>query len=708
MKRSVLLFFFAFILFFSINAQIRSDYRKKFVEGNRLLIEDNYFQALNSFVEAYNIDSSSANINYKVGLCYLKTATEKKKALPHLEKAVANVSKKYTDMEPAEKSAPVNAFYYYAQALHLSYKFDEAIANYETFKSFLSTRQVDLLKDVKRQIEISNNAKILVSAPLNVIIKNMGEGINSSYPDYSPLISVDEKTLIFTSRRPGSTGGDKTPEDQFYDDIYISYKENDSTWSTPVSISSNINTVTHEGSIGLLADGKTLLIYKDSNGGDIFYSKLEGDVWTVAEGLGTSVNTPNWETSACLTPDGNTLYFISDRAGGVGGRDIWKSTKLPNGNWSFAQNLGSPVNTPYDEESPYIHPSGNVLFFSSEGHQTIGGFDIFFSTKGDKDWDAPLNIGYPINTTDDDLYYVTSPDGKRGYYSSSSGNGFGEKDIYIINIPERKEQPLVLIKGTLIPATGEQLPPHIEIIATNNESGIVSGTYTPRDGNFTIIIPPNSNYNLSYQKDGEEFLNETMEVPADAAYQEIIKVINLKPFTQGQPISFVVNEEKPANKDTIVVVKKKEEKTILKTEPIVKTEPPVVKREQLAKVDKLNFQMFFKYNVTQTDVNDAPFTQFIDNLMGLYNKNGAINISMTSCASQVPTRAFKSNKELAVVRAEKTKEQLLSALKDKGIEAGKINFVKTKSIVAGPQYNTDYLISKAAYEKHQFVKINAY
>jgi len=264
----------------------------------------------------------------------------------------------------------------------------------------------------------------------------------------------------------------------------------------------------------------------------------------------------------------------------------------------------------------------------------------------------------------------------------------------------------VLIKGSLIPAPDEKLPSNIEIIATNNESGIVSGTYTPRDGNFTIIIPPDSKYTLSYQKDGEEFLNEIMEVPADAVYQEIVKVINLKPFILGQPL--VINEDKSVKKDTVVVVKKKEEKIVVKENPTIKKDPPVVEKKQLAKVDKLNFQMFFKYNVTQTDVNDSPFTQFIDNLMDLYNKNGSVSINLISSASQVPTRAFKSNKELAIVRAEKAKEQLLSALKDKGIDTTKVNFVKTKSIVAGPQYNSDYLIIKDAYEKHQFVKINAY
>lgn len=798
MRKVILLF--SSILIFQFSAQAQGgEYRKKFTEGNFLILESNFPQALKSFLEAYEIDSTNANINYKIGFCYLKTVTEKTKALRYLEKAVAKTTRNYTDMEPREKSAPVNTFYCYGQALHLNYQFDEAIANFEKFKSFLGPRQVDLLKDVDRQIEMSNNAKLLVAAPINVIITNMGDSINSSYPDYSPALSADEKTIIFTSRRPGSTGGDKDLEDHFYEDIYIAYKKSDSTWTTPASISPSINTITNEASDGLSADAQTLLIYKDANGGDIYYSSLNGNDWTPPQSIGSAINTSSWETSACLSPDGNTLYFVSDRKGGLGGRDIWKSTKLPNGTWSFAQNVGPPINTPYDEESPFIHPSGNVLFFSSKGHQSIGGFDIFFSTKGDKGWEEPLNIGYPINTTDDDLYYVTSPDGKRGYYSSSSrSEGFGEKDIYMISIPERKEQALVLIKGAIISFKGDPLPSALEIVATNIESGIVSGTYTPREGNYTIIIPPNSNYNLSYQNDGQEFYNEIMDVPADAVYQEINKVIHLKHTLPGQPLqiensedvtekkdtaskevayvdvtgvlmdennkpytntkvnilnskdeivkttttddsgnltytrlpenenymvaleetddehiisekSFVVLKDKNGNKlktkTTSVSLKTNDKNTVKK---VVKNTTAPLKQEQLAKVDKLNFQMFFKYNVTETDVNDAPFKEFVDNLMGLYTKNGAININLVSSASQVPTRAYTSNKELATLRSDKAKEQLIEALKNKGVEVSKITFVKVKSYVSGPQYNIDYNINKGEYEKHQFVKISAY
>lgn len=903
MRKYTFLLFIFILTGLSAKGQDKADYRSKFTEGNYLILEGNYPTALKNFLEAYQIDSTNANINFKIGFCYLKTVSEKSKALPYLAKAVQNTSKKYTDMEPREKAAPVNAYYYYGEALHLNYKFDEAIANYEKFKSFLKPNQADMIRDIDRHIEISNNAKLLVSAPINVNITNLGDSINSPYPDYSPVISADENTLIFTSRRPGSTGGDKTDDGEFYEDIYISYRKADSTWTTPVSISPNINTVTHEAAVGATADAQTLLIYKDSNGGDIYYSNLDGDNWTFPQQMGSDINSPGWETSACLSPDGNTLYFVSDRKeGGMGGRDIWKCVKLPNGKWSKAVNLGAPINTPYDEESPFIHPSGNVLFFSSKGHQSIGGFDIFFSTKNEEGkWEEPLNIGYPINTTDDDVFYVTSPDGKRGYYSSSSRpEGYGEKDIYMISIPERKEQPLVLIKGLIIPAAGTRLPNDLEIVATNNETGIVTGIYKPlqRDGSFTIIIPPGSNYTLSYQQDGQEFYSEIMDVPNDAAYQEINREVRLKGVNFGQPVTVV---SKPAQ-DTAAAVEKEHkepEKAAVKPKPekskpkaagevvymsvagrlydtndkplnnlkvnllnaegnIIRTttsdslgwfvftelperasyvvamdeedtdlgdksyvefrdangnviatkslgggryqmsgspgtsvrfrqkpkprpqpektqqetvpagntdltastpqetsghkepktakapkartaketvtvpadssalhsgqkagtaktaknsthEAPVQPHEQLASVDKLDFKMNFKYNVTETDVTDAPFKEFVDHIMELYAANGEVKIEIYSSASQVPTRLYGgSNKALSRARAENGRQQLLKALSEKGVEGSKIKFVKVKALVGGPTYNVDYLINKDKYEQFQFIRIKAY
>lgn len=840
MQKSLVLFFSLVLFNVSLKAQGKADYRLKFTEGNYLILEGNYGLALQSFKEAYAIDSTNANINFKVGLCYMKSETEKNKALYYLEKAVLNTAKNYNDLEPSEKSAPVNAFYYYGQALHFNYKFDEALANYEKFKSFLRSKNVDLIKDVDRQIESSNNAKLLVAAPINIILNNLGDSINSSSPEYSPVLSADEKTIMFTSRRAAGTGMDKTDDGQFFEDIYISYKKEDSTWTTPKSVSENINSTSHEATVGLTADAQTLLIYKDYNGGDIYFSTLEGNIWTAPQPMGSDINTANWETSACLSPDGNTLYYVSNRSGGIGGRDIWKCTKLPNGNWSMSVNLGAPINTIYDEESPFIHPSGNVLFFSSTGHKTIGGFDIFFSSKNEETnaWEEPLNIGYPINTTDDDVFYVTSPDGKRGYYSSSSRpEGYGEKDIYMISLPERKEVPLVLIKGLIIPTKEQELPPFLEIAVTNNETGVVTGVYKPlmRDGSFTIIIPPGSNYTLSYSNDGQEFFSETMDVPMSAAYQEINREVSLNSVNLGGPdtpidtvvtaattnttttnnnnntntsstteVTFIsldgkIVDEKdspftnlkvnllnskgeivkstttdelgwfiftnlPQNEEYLVALEENDTEVIgkksyaefkdsndklLKTKKVngkfvlsntktsvkFKTKPTTTaavvannntgnnnnadntnnnsntantNHEQLASVDKLNFKMNFKYNVTQIDVTDEPFKQYIENLVALVAKNGNINIILTACASQVPTRAYKTNKELAAARAKKAKEQILLALSEKGIDASKVSFIKTKAYVDGPQYNIDYLINKAMYEKYQFIKIAAF
>lgn len=803
MQKNTTLFFFLILFSFSLQSQTKADYRSKFTEGNYLILEGNYARALKVFIEAYNLDSSSANINFKVGFCYLKTISQKSKALPYLERAVLNTSKNYVDMEPREKAAPVNAFYFYGEALHLNYKFDEAIANYEKFKSFLKPSQTEFIADIDHHIEVSNNAKLFVPAPIPVIISNLGDSINTSYPDYSPVLSADENTMIFTSRRPGSTGGDKTDEDEFFEDIYVSYRKPDSTWTSPVSISPNVNTITHEASVGLTADAQTLLIYKDSNGGDIYYSTLDGNNWTFPQQMGSDINSPGWETSACLSPDGNTLYFVSDRKeGGMGGRDIWKCVKLPNGKWSKSVNLGAPINTPYDEESPFIHPSGNVLFFSSKGHQSIGGFDIFFSTKSEEgNWEQPLNIGYPINTTDDDVFYVTSPDGKRGYYSSAfRAEGYGEKDIYMISIPERKEQPLVLIKGLIIPVEGTQLPSDIEIVATNNETGIVTGVYKPllRDGSFTIIIPPNSNYTLSYQQDGQEFYSEVMDVPADAAYQEINREVKLKGVNFGQPVNvkntkdsikhentqvayisvggkvfdknnqpmnnmkvdLMNNEGKvigttttdalgwflfselPENENYVVALEDQDVEmgkksyiefrdakgNVLKTKNLgnwkyqlsasntsakfknkSKQGDGNVNHEQLASVDKLDFKMNFKYNVAETDVTDVPFKNFINNIAELYAKTGVVNITIYSSASMVPTRAFGgSNKQLAIARADNGKLQLITALKEKGIDESKIKFVSIKSIVGGPVYNSDFLLNKAKYEEFQYLRMKAY
>lgn len=506
-----------------VRTNLKAEYRKNFTEASLLMIEENYPMALKKNLVAQGIDPSNANINYRVALCYLKSATKKDYAIPFLEKASLNVSKNYLDYEPTEKKAPISTYYYLGIAYHLQYRFDEAITNFELYKSLLKSKEILIFKDVNDRIKQCQNAKALMNAPINVAISNMGDSVNGPFPDYCPVISADESTLIFTSRRAESTGGDRGVDNQFYEDIYICYKKNDGKWTSPVSISSNINTYGNDAAIGLSADGQQLLIYRDDAGdGNIYTSTLAGDTWSVPEKMGSDINTKSWEPSASISADGNTLFFVSDREGGFGGRDIWRCVKLPNGKWSLASNLGAQINTEYDEEAPFIHPDGVTLLFSSSGHKTMGGFDIFSSVKNpETGWEEPVNMGFPINTTNDDVFYVTSPDGKRGYYSSAKPGGYGEKDIYLISLPDAIEKNLTLIKGVMINPTGKNMS-QLEIAVLNNETGEIVGKYHPlkRNGSFVIVIPANSNYKISYLMDGSEFKFEDKVVPAGSPYSE--------------------------------------------------------------------------------------------------------------------------------------------------------------------------------------------
>ncbi len=527
-------FVIAFLLSLNlVKAQISttSSYSDFFREGNFLLQEDNYDLALKNFLEAYKRDSSSANVNFNIGYCYLNSSTKKGLAESYLAKAITNVTKNYKIDEPSEKAAPPLAHFYYGKALHINYKFDEAAIQYDLFNNqYVKTK--DMREDVAYYRAQTDYAKELVKVPLNVQIDNLGDSINSEFPDFSPVLSADERTLIYTTRRNTSTGGERTPEGQYFEDVVVSYKDDNGKWSKPNSLPFEyVNTSGHDGCANLSPDGQTLIMYRDDNGnGNIYYSTWDGKAWTALSSFGSDINSKSWETHGCLTNDQNILYFVSDRSGGYGGRDIYRCRKLPNGKWSLAQNVGPNINTKYDEDAVFIHPTGDLIF-ASRGHKSMGGFDIFVSSPDEEGkFTEPFNMQYPINTPDDDVFFVTSPDGKRGYFSSANDKGYGEKDIYMMSIPGAKEKPLALFKGSINAAKGEKLPDDLVIIVTDKETGEIIGTYRPKEnGTFATILPPNKNYNFSYTSKGEEFYNEDLYVSNDVTYQEIKKEINLEP-----------------------------------------------------------------------------------------------------------------------------------------------------------------------------------
>jgi hypothetical protein len=697
LKRSLLILFLI-CAGVSVKAQVQpvpGNYKDNFLQGNQLMEEKNWLMALAFFKEAYKVDSTNANINYKMGVCFLNTASDKQQALRYLRIASRGISRNYDPYDTHVKKAPENTYYYLAQAYHYNYKFDSAIQFFQSYRSLLGDRDPQTTKDIDMRINWATNAKEFMASPLPVTIVNMGDSINSALPEYSPVMSVDENTIIFTSRRFGTIGIDG----EYYEDILISEKKADGTWTTAHPISPYINTVTNEASISLSTDGNLLFIYRDDNGGDIYSSSLQNGEWISPAPLGGDISSKYWETHACLSADGNTLYFVSDRPGGFGGRDIYRCVRLPTGNWSKALNLGPTVNTAADEDAPFIHPDQRTLYFSSKGHKSMGGFDIFFTAKNDSGaWTEPINLGYPINTPDDDIFFMTSPDGKRAYFSSVREGGFGDKDIYMANLEQPKSQGLTLLKGRIYNADGSPLTQKVDIIVTNSLDGTLNGNYKPnKNGNFTIILNPGNTYQISYLVNDKEFSNEIIDVPAGSEFEVIERAIDLRDLVLGK-----INSDVP--KDTILPMVKTLPGDSL---PVTNVRPKNWKAE-LTSTHNLSFSMFFKYNISEIDLNDPDFKTFIDSVVTHINKFGEISFRVTAAASQVPTKKFKDNKDLAADRAEKAKAQIIKALVAKGVDMNKVHWVKVNSYVLGPQYKTDFQKNKAMYEKYQYVKIRGY
>jgi len=358
-----------------------------------------------------------------LGLCYLNIPAKKKKALPFLDVAVLHVGKNYDEDEPSVEIAPVDAIYYHGKALHYAGKFNEAIAEFEKYQKIIGSKNKEKTEEIKRLIEMCNNAKVMSQHIEHILITNLGDSINTEYPDYGPVVNADENVLWFTSRRPGTERG---VDGAYYEDIFNSKRNSDGSWSYAQKLFSLINTSSNEAVIGLSANGKKAYFYKDE---DLYYSTLNEGLWSALTPLGPEINTPHFESHITFTPDDSVAYFVSDRPGGYGGKDIYRVKKLPNGRWSAPYNLGPTINTKYDEDAPYIHPEGKFFFFSSEGHNSVGGLDIFYSTVAiDSNENIKISeaisLGMPTNTPDDDTKQCRLPQELRQDDSSLGPNGF--------------------------------------------------------------------------------------------------------------------------------------------------------------------------------------------------------------------------------------------------------------------------------------------
>jgi outer membrane protein OmpA-like peptidoglycan-associated protein len=407
---------------FNIDKEGLKQAQRELADGDHEMGADpaRFGAALPHYLRAQKFNPNNALLNAKIGECYLHSST-KQTALTYLQKS-----------QQLDATAEPRLHYLLARALHLTGQWDAALKEYEQARPVAAAASSDDLAvttdDLAQRVRECHRGQQLQAKPIRVLIENAGPAINSPMSDYAPLISADESVLLLTSRRSGSVGGQLDSEgDGMLEDIYQS-DWNGTAWSPAHNLGAPVNTARHDATVGLSADGQRLLVYMEENEGDIYESNLVGSAWSKPKSLGSRVNTKYQESSACYSPDGKYLYFVSDRPGGRGGRDIYRlelDARTP------AQNLGSVINTPYDEEGVFMHPDGKTLYFSSKGQSSIGGYDIFKSTiTATGQWSEPENLGWPINTPDDDVYFVMGASGQHAYYSTEQPDGLGGRDIY--------------------------------------------------------------------------------------------------------------------------------------------------------------------------------------------------------------------------------------------------------------------------------------
>ena len=443
MKKIFFIFPLVLAISFNIAAQ-RSEseiaLREYFIDAEFFLAQEYYIDALSDFLQVYKRGyQNNANVNYRIGICYLNIPGQKDKSIPYFEVAKQSISLKYKESSLKEKNAPIDVYLYLGNAYRVNNRLTEAIASYRRYKEMLPENEVNLHKYVDKQIEACNIASDFMSTPDELEFVNLGEPINSSNDDYKAVISGDGNTLLYMHRLP------------FYDAVYYSVKV-DGQWSTPENITPQLMSDGNQYVTDVSYDGKTLLLTKeDEFNSDIYISHFEDNRWTVSRPLGSNINTKYWESHACLSKDGKILYFTSNRNGGVGEMDIYVSELTPEGTFGPAKNVRE-LNTELNEDTPFITMDGKQLFFSSQGYVNMGGYDVFVSELGsDNKWSVPENMGYPISSTDDDLFYYPIDNNQVGLYSRIDKSGYGGMDIFEVEYPQiAEETPIETQPGEII------------------------------------------------------------------------------------------------------------------------------------------------------------------------------------------------------------------------------------------------------------------
>jgi outer membrane protein OmpA-like peptidoglycan-associated protein len=375
------------------------DVKQDFLDAEFFLAEEDYEEALYLFNKVYNEGyQDNANINYRIGICLLQIQGRKREAIPYLEKAVTSVSEKYNEGSLKEVNVPPDAHLYLGNAYRINLEFEKACEQYRLFEEYVGNTGDIQSVYAGQQIVSCSNAVVAINNPVAYSFGNLGQIPRTHSKTYNMVVSDDLQTLAYMGVNPFRNG------------VYVSRKVN-GLWQRPLGIDPSIMSEGNMDVVGLSSDGNTmLLVVSDQFSSNIYMAKYENDRWNPAVSLGKPINSRYYESHAAFSPDSKSLYFTSNRNTSIGAMDIFRSDLQEDGSWGDPVNLGENVNTPLNEETPMVSPDGRRLYFSSQGHNSMGGFDIFYSElQPDGSWGKAVNAGYPLNTTDDD--FTVTPNG---------------------------------------------------------------------------------------------------------------------------------------------------------------------------------------------------------------------------------------------------------------------------------------------------------
>lgn len=501
------------------------------------LANEDYNRALKEYLKQYPDKKGDIQLNLSIGVCYLNVNDDKSKAIPYLEYVYKS------------GKGDNEILLYLGMAYMYNYEFDKAISYFNDYKIKVSKAN----ETVNLLIENCEAAKVLIKKPVNVTFENLGKEVNTVFPDYYPFVTKDEGTLYFTTRRDATIGNVQSWQGYYTSDIYYSKVQN-GQWGKARNAGPLINSQEDEQCVYLSSDGKILIVYVDNQkvSEDLFITAITPKVKNFQKPviLPEPVSTEYTEFEACVTDDGNILVFNSDRPGGYGGMDLYMSKKLPNGTWGKPVNLGSNVNTKYNEGFPVFDEQNNILYFASEGHFNMGGYDIFkskFNTKTQQ-FEESANMGYPINTPEDNMQFSLAGNKRDGYISAYRKEGYGDLDIYKVVFNE-VDIPLTAFKGLV--STSDSLKNFQATVTLFNYktgSEIETKELNPKTGKFIFALEPGK-YVLEIKSEGYETYKEELLILDKSDYVSFKekKYVLIKSGTQQQ----VTNNKIPVKQQSV-------------------------------------------------------------------------------------------------------------------------------------------------------------